>query len=62
MTDHQNHSSGQYTCNEYRAEMILLALHNKLRQENLDDVERWKILQEIALQEIANLEKKIGLA
>lgn len=57
MTDHQDHSSRQYTCNEYRAEMILLALHNKLRQENLDDAERRKILLEIAC-----LEKKIGLA
>lgn len=57
MIDHQDHPAGKYTCNEYRAEMILLALHNKLRQVHLDETERRKILQEIAC-----LEKIVGLA
>jgi len=51
-----NHSSCQYTCNEYRAEMILLALQNKLTQANLSEEERREVLQEIA-----RLEKIVGL-
>lgn len=50
-----NHSSCQYTCNEYRAEMILLALQNKLTQANLSEEERREVLQEIA-----RLEKIVG--
>jgi hypothetical protein len=56
--DHRPDSpSGQYTCNEYRAEMILLALHKKLQQENLAEAERQELLGEIA-----RLEKIIGLS
>ncbi len=56
--DHRPYSlPGQYTCNEYRAEMILLALHKKLQQENLAEAERQKLLREIA-----RLEKIVGLA
>ncbi len=40
-------SSSQYTCNEYRAEMILLALHNKLQQGDLSEKARQEILLEI---------------
>jgi len=46
----------QYTCNEYREEMILLALQNKLQQPHLDEKERQEIVQEIA-----RLEKVVGL-
>jgi hypothetical protein len=46
----------QYTCNEYRAEMILLALQNKLQQGNLDEKERTEVLREIG-----RLEKIVGL-
>jgi hypothetical protein len=56
MHDHPNHSPSQYSCNEYRAEMILLALHNKLQQAKLGEEERLKVLQEIA-----RLEKIVGL-
>ena len=51
-----NASANQYTCNEYRAEMILLALQNKLKQANLSEEERQEVLQEIA-----RLEKIVGL-
>lgn len=36
-----------YTCNEYRAEMILLALERKLAQNDLSDAERQSIREEI---------------
>jgi hypothetical protein len=40
--------SKPYTCNEYRIEMILLGLNNRLNQENLSQEERQKIEEEIA--------------
>ena len=36
-----------YTCNEYRAEMILLALERKLAQNDVSDAERQSIRDEI---------------
>jgi hypothetical protein len=48
---------GPYTCNEYRVEMILLALQKKLQQQNLAEVERQELLREIA-----RLEKIVGLS
>ncbi|MBS3732372.1 MAG: hypothetical protein KGY42_05635 [Desulfobacterales bacterium] len=36
-----------YTCNEYRAEMILLALERRLVQNGLSDSERQSIREEI---------------
>ena len=45
-----------YTCNEYREEMILAALQKRLQQNNLSKIEREKLLQDIA-----ELEKKMGL-
>lgn len=45
-----------YTCKEYREEMILAALRKRLEQEELSENERAELLQEIA-----ELEKKIGL-
>jgi hypothetical protein len=56
MNDHPNHCPSQYTCNEYRAEMILLALQNKLQLANLSEQERREIFREIA-----RLEKIVGL-
>jgi len=44
-----------YTCNEYREEMILLALLRRLKDPDLSEEERVKITEEIAC-----LEKKIG--
>ncbi len=55
MNDHPDSLPGQYTCNEYRAEMILLALQNKLQHANLGEEE----LREILL-EITRLEKIVG--
>jgi hypothetical protein len=45
-----------YTCNEYREEMILAALQKRLQQNNLSEQER-----ENLLQDISELEKKMGL-
>lgn len=45
-----------YTCNEYRQEMILLALRNRLQQPDLTDAEKAGLTCEIA-----RLEKEIGL-
>jgi hypothetical protein len=45
-----------YTCNEYREEMILLALQRRLQQDQLSDEERATIAEEID-----RLARKIGL-
>ena len=45
-----------YTCNEYREEMILLALLQRLSIPDLAEEERLQITEEVA-----RLEKKIGL-
>jgi hypothetical protein len=45
-----------YTCNEYREEMILLALQRRLQQDQLSDEERAKIAEEID-----RLARKIGM-
>ncbi len=44
-----------YTCNEYREEMILLALRQQLQRLDLTEEEREKLTQEIV-----RLEKVIG--
>ena len=36
-----------YTCNEYRAEMILLSLHRRLDDTSLSDEEHREIRREI---------------
>lgn len=56
MDDNPRHLPDQYTCNEYRAEMILLALHKQLQQPNLTEKERREVLREIV-----RLEKIVGL-
>jgi hypothetical protein len=47
--------SAQYTCKEYREEMILLALQQKLQRSDITEEERRTLLAEIAC-----LEEKIG--
>jgi hypothetical protein len=37
----------KYTCADYRAEMILVSLRERLRQEDLDEAERKDILSQI---------------
>jgi hypothetical protein len=37
----------RYTCNEYRAEMILLSLQRQLHQKHLTEIEKEKLLEEI---------------
>jgi hypothetical protein len=49
-------SSPTYTCNEYREEMILLLLQQRLQQSDLTVEERRTLLAEIV-----RLEEKIGL-
>ncbi len=45
----------QYTCNDYRQEMILLGLRRKLQHPDLPREERKKLTEEVA-----RLEKAIG--
>lgn len=40
-------SNNKYTCNEYREEMILLSLQRQLKNKELTDSEREKLLEEI---------------
>ena len=49
-------TSTVYTCNEYREEMILLALQRKMQQPGLTPEERQKLAEEIA-----HLSEKIGM-
>ena len=37
----------KYTCNEYRQEMVLLGLKNRLSRENLSDEEKQNLVEEI---------------
>lgn len=46
----------KYTCTDYRIEMILLSLRQRLKQEDLDDAEK----QDIILQ-IEKIEAVMGL-
>ncbi|MBW1821877.1 MAG: hypothetical protein JRI92_08950 [Deltaproteobacteria bacterium] len=38
---------GSYTCRDYRQEMMLLGLKNRLSSENLSDEEKRNIVEEI---------------
>jgi hypothetical protein len=49
-------SDRKTTCNEYRAEMILLGLQKKLNQKNLTKEEHREIKKEIK-----NLESAMGM-
>lgn len=49
-------SNANYTCTEYREEMILMALQKKLANADLTAGERERILVEIA-----ELEKSMGM-
>ena len=47
----------KYTCAEYRSEMILLGLKNRLKDENLNEEEKNRILEQIeAVEEEMELE------
>ena len=50
-----NNSTPLYTCNEYREEMILVGLKQRLQKTDLSDDERKKLIKEIS-----HLEKLIG--
>jgi hypothetical protein len=43
----------KYTCADYRVEMMLLSLRQRLRQEDLDEAERKNILLQIEKIEAA---------
>jgi len=49
-------NGGQYTCNEYREEMILLGLQKRLSSPDLVPEEK-----ESLLKEIAKVEKQMGI-
>jgi len=38
---------GKYTCSEYRQEMVLLGLKNRLSSENLSDEEKQNLVEDI---------------
>jgi hypothetical protein len=42
----------KYTCTDYRTEMILLSLRQRLKQEDLSEVERKDILSQIEKVEV----------
>jgi hypothetical protein len=52
----KSNKGGQYTCNDYRIEMILLGLHKRLSNKGLAPEEK-----ESLLQEIARVEKQMGI-
>ncbi len=47
---------GQYTCNEYRQEMILLGLQRQVAKKGISPEEKARLLAEIA-----RVEKQMGL-
>jgi hypothetical protein len=49
-------SKSQYTCNEYREEMILLGLQKRLASQDLSPEEKTDLLKEIAI-----VEKQVGI-
>ncbi len=51
-----DNTSGPYTCNEYREEMILLGLRRRLMENGLNDTERQRLRDEIN-----KIEKEMGL-
>lgn len=55
MTRKQDTNQTVYTCNEYREEMILLALRRRLQQPDLAEEEKTRLAGEIA-----RLEKEFG--
>jgi len=46
-TDDTDTSAGNYTCNDYRAEMILLSLQRRLNRPELGENEKKEIQAEI---------------
>ncbi len=49
-------TGGQYTCNDYREEMILVGLQKRLASPDLTSEERKNLLEEIA-----EVEKQMGI-
>ncbi|MCP4104536.1 MAG: biliverdin-producing heme oxygenase [Desulfobacteraceae bacterium] len=46
-------TASKYTCSDYRQEMILMGLKNRLNQQDLSDEERDRIIEEIKKLESA---------
>lgn len=55
MTHSDKAEPARYTCNDYRQEMILLGLRQKLQRSDLTEAEKTKLMEEIS-----KLEKAIG--
>jgi hypothetical protein len=51
-----NNKKENYTCSDYRQEMILLGLRKQLNDERLTDKERLQVLDQIE-----RLEEKMGM-
>ena len=54
--DNKQKQTSNYTCNDYREEMILLGLQRQLAKPGLTPEERERLLKEIA-----RVEKQMGL-
>ena len=52
----KSNKCGQYTCNDYRIEMILLGLQKRLSTKGLTSQEK-----ESLIEEIAKVEKQMGI-
>ena len=56
MNEEKQGQASPYTCNDYRQEMILLAMRRKLQDGGLAENERRRLHEEIA-----RLEKRMGM-
>jgi hypothetical protein len=56
MDEGKQGQASPYTCNDYRQEMILLAMRRKLQDDSLAEDERRRLREEIA-----RLEKRMGM-
>lgn len=55
MSSDNSKASNEYTCNDYRAEMILLSLQKQLQRSDLSSEKRKELRDELA-----RLEKEFG--
>lgn len=57
MSDEKAQNYSRYTCNDYRMEMRLLAMHRQISNTELSDSDREKLQNEID-----QLEKELGIS
>ena len=56
MDEEKKERTSPYTCNDYRQEMILLAMRRKLQDDGLTEDERRRLREDIA-----HLETRMGM-